>query len=104
MKTVRKHLQKKLKDAHFREVYELDQLKLHFVKPIIEYRIKHKLTQKQLADQIGIEQQHISKIERGDFSSMKTVMNILHHIGYTIKRVEFKPLSDEKRSPTICTR
>lgn len=99
MKSVRQHLQEKLKDVHFKEVYELDQLKFALIKPIVEYRIKNNLTQKQLADEVGVTQQYISKIENGVFSDMEMVAEILHHIGLQIKKVtvKFKQIKSGKK-------
>ncbi len=79
------HLQEELKDPYFRELYELDQQKLQVVKKIIAYRIKHKLNQKQLADKIRVSQQHISKIESGEFSSIATLEKVLLFLGLTVR-------------------
>ena len=57
-----------LKDPYFKELWELEEQKLEMVKPMIEYRIKHNLTQRQLAKKIGVGQQLISNIENGEFS------------------------------------
>ena len=81
----RDHLKEILKDPYFKELYELDQQKLAIVKKIVAYRIKYKLTQGQLAKQIGITQQHISKIENGEFSSVSTLEKVLLGIGYAVK-------------------
>ena len=96
MKTenVDKHLREKLKDPYFKELHELEEQKLEIVKKIIDYRIKHKLSQSQLADKIGVSQQHISKIEGGEFSSVATLEKILLHLGYTV-RLQAVPLSRE---------
>jgi len=87
MKTqrVEEHLKEKLKDPYFRELYELEEQKLTIVKPIIAYRIKHKLSQGQLAKRAGVTQQHISKIENGEFSSIATLEKVLLFIGFTVK-------------------
>lgn len=92
--TVQEHLKEKLKDPYFKELYELDQQKLSVVKKIIEYRIKHKLSQGQLADQVGVTQQHISKIENGEFSSVSTLEKVLLAIGYTVK-IQAVPLNQQ---------
>jgi transcriptional regulator with XRE-family HTH domain len=90
--TFRDHLKEMLKDPYFKELYELDQQKFEVVKKIIAYRIKHKLNQKQLAKQIGVTQQHISKIENGEFSSVSTLEKVLLGIGYSV-RIQVVPLS-----------
>ena len=89
---VDKHLQQKLKNPYFRELYELESQKNKILKKIIEYRMKHKLSQGQLAEKAGVTQQHISKIESGEFSNIVTLEKILLFIGFTV-RLEAVPLS-----------
>ena len=89
---VDEHLNEKLKDPYFRELYELDEQKLCIVKRIIDYRIRNKFTQGQLAKKAGVTQQYISKIENGDFSNILTLEKILLFIGYTM-RIQAIPLS-----------
>jgi len=88
---VDEHLQEKLKDPYFKELYELEEQKLKIVKHIIDYRIRKELTQKDLAKKIGVTQQHISKIENGEFSSVSTLEKVLLSIGYTVK-IQATPL------------
>lgn len=85
MERLDEHLKQKLKDPYFNELYELDEQKLAIVKRIIDYRITNKLTQGQLAKRAGITQQHISKIENGEFSNITTLEKILLFIGFTVK-------------------
>ena len=77
--------EKKAKDPSFKSHYDLIMQKVKVVKKIIEYRNKHDLSQAQLARELGVTQQYISKIEEGEFSNLETVENILHHIGYRLK-------------------
>lgn len=95
--TFRDHLKEMLKDPYFKELHELDQQKLEVVKKIIAYRIKHNLNQRQLAKQIGVTQQHISKIENGEFSSVATLEKILLAIGYSVK-IQVVPLSGKAKN------
>ena len=68
IKKVNDLLKEDLKDPSFKELWELEEQKLEIVKPMIEYRIKHNLTQGQLAKKIDVSQQLISSIESGEFS------------------------------------
>ncbi len=85
LENVDKHLKEKLKDPYFKELYELEEQKLEIVKPIISYRVKYGLNQKELARKVGVTQQHISKIESGDFASVMTLEKVLLAIGYTVQ-------------------
>lgn len=86
------HLKEKTKDPYFKELYELETQKYAIVEKIVEYRIKKRITQEQLAKQVGVTQQQISKVENGEFSSVMTLEKILLAIGMTvqIKAVPFK--------------
>ena len=95
--TFRDHLKEKLKDPYFKELHELDQQKLEVVKKIIAYRIKYKLNQRQLAKQMGVTQQHIYKIENGEFSSVGTLEKVLLGIGYSV-RIQAVPLRGKARN------
>ena len=96
LQKIDEHLKEKLKNPYFKEFYELEKQKLKIVKRIIDYRVKNKLSQKQLADKVGVTQQHISKIENGEFSSISTLEKILLFIGYTVK-MQAIPLSESIR-------
>ena len=85
-------LKEDLKNPYFKELWELEEQKIEIVEPIIEYRIKHNLTQEQLAKKIGVTQQHISNIESGEFSSVTTLEKVLLFIGYKVK-MEAVPLT-----------
>ncbi len=93
LKKVDDVLSEELKDPYFRELYELEQQKVNIIKPILAYRIKNDLTQSELANQLGITQQHISKIEGGDFANIETLEKVLLLVGYTVRMhaVPLKP-------------
>ena len=86
MRKVDDYIKEKMKkNPGFKERYDLIREKAAVVKEIIEYRIRHNVSQAQLAEQIGVTQQYISKIEEGEFSNLDTIENVLHHIGYRLK-------------------
>ncbi|MBU4343405.1 MAG: helix-turn-helix domain-containing protein [Candidatus Omnitrophica bacterium] len=86
MRKVDDYIKEKMKEyPDFKAHYDLIKEKAAVVKEIIEYRIRHDLSQAQLAKEIGVTQQYISKIEEGEFSNLDTIENILHHVGYRLK-------------------
>ena len=86
MKKVSDHIAEKLKkDPTFRIRRELIQQKANVARKIIGYRIKHNLSQSQLASEIGVSQQYISKIEEGHFSTLEMVEIVLSRIVYRLK-------------------
>jgi DNA-binding XRE family transcriptional regulator len=87
------HLKEKTKDPHFKELYELEAQKYSIVEKIVKYRIDKKMTQEQLAEQVGVTQQQISKVENGEFSNVMTLEKILLAIG-KIKAIPFKRVSN----------
>ncbi|MBU4311232.1 MAG: helix-turn-helix domain-containing protein [Candidatus Omnitrophica bacterium] len=97
MREVQEYIDEKLKrDPEFRERYNLILQKLEIAKKIIDYRIKHGLTQKELADELDVTQQYISKIEEGDYSTLDAVGHILFKIGYRlVLRVESNKAKSE---------
>lgn len=96
LEKVDEHLKEKLKNPYFRELHELEEQKIKIVKRIIAYRIKNKLNQSQLAKKAGVTQQHISKIENGEFSNITTLEKVLLFIGYTVK-MQIIPLNNNVR-------
>ncbi len=87
MKKVDDYIKEKMKkDLDFKSYrYDLIKQKVKVVKKIIEYRNKNNLSQAQLAKELGVTQQYISKVEEGEFSKLETVENLLYHIGYRLE-------------------
>ena len=91
---VDEHLKEKLKDPYFKELYELEVEKGKIAKLILAYRIKHNLNQEQLARKLGVTQQHISKIENGDFNNISSIEKVLLSLGYHVQ-IKAVPLDKE---------
>jgi len=67
MKKVDDYIKNKIKnDPEFALRHKLTQLRVKAAQIIIGYRIKHKLSQAQLAKKLNVTQQYISKVENGD--------------------------------------
>ena len=55
-----------LKNPEFKRVYDSLELEYKLIDAIIEQRIKHGLTQKQLAEKVGMKQSAIARFESGN--------------------------------------
>jgi len=64
------YLKQQLKQPKLRKEYEALEDGFTLAKEIIELRIKNKLTQKQLAQQIGTSQPAIARIESGSYHNV----------------------------------
>jgi len=91
-----RHLDRKLKDPLFKELYEFEMQKAEIARLLIAERSKRNLTQGQLARKLGITQQQISKIENGNFTDLKVVQKVLFTLGHGI-RVVAVPLRPKSR-------
>lgn len=69
------------KQLGIENVYFLDMAVSHLV---MEYRIKHKLTQKDLADKIGTKQESIARLESGYLPSLTFLERIAKGMGYDV--------------------
>jgi DNA-binding XRE family transcriptional regulator len=76
-------LKQQLKNPKFRKEYEALEGDFSLAKEIIELRIKKKLTQKQLAQQIGTSQPAIARIESGSYrnASLSFIRRVADALG-----------------------
>lgn len=65
---LREHLKQQLKDADFRQEYNALEPEYEIVWQIIKARSERNLTQKELADRVGLKQSHISRLESGTYN------------------------------------
>lgn len=90
MKTVswEQHKKELFKDPKFRAEYEKLAPEFELARQIIKYRIKNKMTQKQLANKAGTNQVVISRIESGNANpSIASMRKLSKALG---KKLEIK--------------
>lgn len=80
--TLEEALQEQLQDPEFRKEWEATEEEYQFAKAMLEARLSHSLTQKQLSELTGISQADISRLETGTaHPSFKTMKKIAHGLG-----------------------
>ncbi len=90
-----------VEDEELKNEMELDSLLVDLACEIINYRAENNLTQKNLADKLGITQAMVSKVESGDYNpSIEFLFNISKKLGLKLV-VEFKKTMDASYPPLI---
>ena len=64
---------------------QLETAKLELAEHLVEYREKKGLTQRQLAEKLGIKQQVVAKIEGGSNMTLETLIRFLNVLGIVLK-------------------
>jgi DNA-binding XRE family transcriptional regulator len=64
---------------------QLEASKLELLEHLVEYREKKDMTQKQLADRLGVKQQVVAKIENGSNITLETLIRFLDVLGIVLK-------------------
>jgi len=88
--TFREHLNEKMKDDHFKKMYEEEKLMLELGLLIIEAREQKGLTQKELAQKSQVTQQQLSKIENGVNCNMLTFIKVSSALGLDLTLSGYK--------------
>lgn len=91
MKTLNKHLNEKLKNKKFKEIYEEEKKLIELSLKIHEIREKKGLSQNDLAKKAHITQQQLSKIENGENCNIITFLKVCNVLGVDI---DFKTHKD----------
>lgn len=78
-----KIFEEEMKDPEFRRHYEIEKKKLEMAMKIAELRKSKKLSQKQLAEKIGIKQSVIGRIEAGN---QNLTIETLHKIAVALNK------------------
>lgn len=87
MKTMRYEelLRESMRDPDFKREYDALEEEFTLAKEIIELRIRRKLTQKQLAQQMGTSQPAIARIESGSYKNVS--LSFLRRLGKALGAV-----------------
>lgn len=81
MKTFKTHLQDKLKDPRFKELFDEERELLKIGMEIAEARASAGISQKELARRADITQQQLSKIENGTNCNILTFLKVCRALG-----------------------
>ncbi len=84
------HLKEQLKDPEFKNEYEALEPEYVIIRQIIKARRELNLTQKELAENTGIKQSNISRLESGTYNpSLKSLKKIAKGLNKEL-HIEFK--------------
>ncbi len=64
---------------------QLEAAKVELAEHLVEYREKKELTQRQLAERLGVKQQVVAKIENGSNITLETLIRFLNVLGIVLK-------------------
>lgn len=78
MKTFKKHLEEKLTDKEFKEIYDEERILLEISLQLQEVRKVSGLSQRELAKIARVTQQQLSKIESGLNCNLSTFLRVCH--------------------------
>lgn len=91
VKTFDQFLEEQLKEPEFRKEWENLQPEMNITRAMLDTRISHDFTRKELADYTGISLADISKLENGTRNpSLKLLKRLADGMGMTLK-IEFVP-------------
>ena len=84
MKTFKAHIQEKLKDENFNEIYDEEKTLIELSLKIHELREQSGLSQYEVAEHAHITQQQLSKIESGINCNIVTFLKVCNALGIDI--------------------
>ena len=81
MRSFREHLKEKLRDEHFRQLYEEEKQLANLSLKILDIREHLGLSQTEVARKAKVTQQQLSKIENGVNCNMATFLKVCNALG-----------------------
>ncbi len=89
---VKKFIEEESRNPEFKKHYDAISMEYEFIWKIVKARKEKGLTQKAIADQIGVSQQEISRFERlRHVPRLSSLMKIIDAIGLELKLVNKDP-------------
>ena len=86
----REHLNEQLKDPEFYKEYKALEPEYEIIKQILKARSELNITQKDLAERIGIKQSNISRLESGNYNpSLDFLKKVANGLGKEL-HIEFR--------------
>lgn len=94
MSEFREFLEEQLQDDELKKEWENIQPEMDIIRAMVDARISQNLTQKELAERVGMHQADISKLENGTRNpSLKLLKRLAEGMNMTLK-LEFVPKQD----------
>ena len=94
MSEFREFLEEQLQDKELKKEWENIQPEMDIIRAMVDARISQNLTQKELAERVGMHQADISKLENGTRNpSLKLLKRLAEGMNMTLK-LEFVPKQD----------
>lgn len=85
------YFNEQMKDPKMKKEWDDIQPEMDVIRAMINARVEQNLTQKELADRIGLDQADISKLENGTRNpSLKMLKKLANGLGMTLK-IQFVP-------------
>ena len=95
-RTYKEFLDEKLKDPEFKKEWDELEPEFQLIKAMLQGREEQNLSQRQLADRIGVTQSDISKIESGEANpTLETLKKLAKGLGMNLS-ISFTPITKAK--------
>jgi ribosome-binding protein aMBF1 (putative translation factor) len=91
-----------LRDPQFRQEWEETALARFVAVEIIRYRAQHKLSQRKLAETLGVKQPFVSRLESGEHNpDLATLVRVSRTLGIEFL-IDIRP--EERKTPKLVTK
>lgn len=103
LKTAEAVRAKDMQDLEYRREYERTRLANDVATRVIQYRVKHGLSQTELAKRLGMRQPNVARLESGDHEPTIATLSLLAQVMKQDFSVDVKPSRMRLRRPVLTT-